>query len=242
MIGILALIFLLASYLAYRHLTNPFRGFVHFKVGWNDLYLDPRIVAGMEGPEKASPGKRVEFLSFPLGNATCTVGFDNGASDDPTFVVQQVSGPDSKRSRTAPLPGEHMYVTAEGEFHIENRINQCFLHKRKYEFQGEEFSELVQPFYLINRNTRVSSDLSMYEQKGNQGRVIAKVPKGGTVRVLLRENSFERDNYLVATEHGLVGWVVSTCGSYRRNSGPLDLGSLIPEPGDPLRILVFEGD
>jgi hypothetical protein len=243
--------------LAYWHFTNPFRGYVRFKVGWNDLYLDPLIVAGMDRPQKAMPeifhnilvfinplwaARPPESLDFPLGNATCKVGFDNGPSDDPSFWVKQVSGSDSIRSRAAFLPGEKMYVSAKGEFHVENRNGQCFLHKRKYEFRDGEFCELAQPFYLINRNTRTSSDLLMYEHKGNQGRVMAKVPKGSSVRVLLKENSLGEDNYLVANGHGLVGWVVSTCGSNPHNSGPLDLGSLFPTPGDPLSILVFEGD
>ena len=114
-------------------------------------------------------------------------------------------------------------------------MNDIYTTYKKYKLSKGKIREIKQPFYKILRECKTSALTKIYSQKHRKGHLIASIPKGKMVKVLLADISdaqgrkTEEREYLVETSFGLVGWVTSKAGH----------NTLI---GKPLSCLIFNGD
>jgi hypothetical protein len=218
--------------------VESFKNYVSYKLGWNLVLLDPEIVPKAKITYKSgSKEKNISNITFPLGKQTVSISFDPGPSEDPTFIITF-----DKTERQ--LGGEKLYVSSDGFFYLVKQSNEYFKKRLKYRISVGNLKEIRQPLYLIDMKCETSTSLLMFENKCNQGNLVAKLPQNTTVHILAIDNAPNNcppgiipdneigdpiNNYLVTTPFGLVGWVVST-------------GGYLVRPGKPLGCLRFHGD
>ncbi len=217
------------SLLAKQPEPDSFKDYISFKLGSNLLFLDPEL--------SRTAKKTDDMISFKFGKSIMTVSFNPGPSEDPAFDIKY-----NKIYET--LDGQKLYISSSGSLYIVNDMNLCFERRLKYIISNDKLTEIKQPYYLVNKECEASTTLQMFEMKCNQGKLIAQLPKGSTLRILLmedirdscpsiviegKESTDQVNNYLVTTPFGLVGWVSSSCGYYDR-------------PGIPLGCLRLTGD
>ncbi|CAA6825260.1 MAG: Unknown protein [uncultured Sulfurovum sp.] len=155
---------------------------------------------------------------------------DPGASDDFSFVFNH-------KGKERMIAGESVFISQSGTIYISNRMNENYEVKRKFQITKSGVKELKQAFLSVNMDCETSALATLYTEQGGKGTIVAKIPKGKKVKVLV--NAFtahnseletdESKNYLVQTSFGLVGWVRSSAG-------------YMQEKGKPLGCLMYEGD
>lgn len=194
----------------------------------NFLFLAPELSA-RAGVFKSSPEQDGFSVKFQIDRAEFVVSFDGGASEDPGFLVES-----SKMRESAVLGGETLYISSSGRFYSVTRSNEDFEVRRKYVVRNGVLEEVRQPFYSVNMDCTASEDTRLFQMECDGGEEVARVPKGGTVRVLARstKNGCQKEGgqYLVLTSFGLVGWVTSTAGYLHFSEGK------------PLSCLNYHGD
>jgi hypothetical protein len=219
-----------------QDVPDSFKDYVSYRLEWNTLLLAPELARKAEITYAPSSTEVVTSVSFPLAGSTVTVSFDPGPSDDPAFVI---NFGDSEEY----LGGEKLYISSSGLLYLVRKSNELFEKRLKLSLSDGTLEEVPQPFYRVDQLCETSTPLRMYDGRCSQGNLIATLPKGATVRVLLMENAKgcpanvvpdnelqdPVNNYLVATPFGLVGWVASSGGDITR-------------PGKPLGCLQFFGD
>jgi hypothetical protein len=203
-----------------------------YRPGWfanSFLFLSPELAKKAE-VSRESP-KSDMSVRFPLKNRHLTINYDGGASHDPGFSISFESSKDP-----IIIGGEILYVSPAGSFYVVTRSNENFEVKRKFMLSENSLIEIRQPYYYVNDVCKTSSNLVMYEKICEKGDIVAKIPEGEDITILLnamdtkceKTSDLSEGQYLVATSFGLVGWVVSTHGY---------LG-----PGKPLSCLSYLGD
>jgi hypothetical protein len=168
-------------------------------------------------------------INFELGNSSVSISFKPDPDDNPAFLIKI-------NSDVTPLHGEKLYVSSAGHLYLSNEFNAFIEKKLKYTISDGKLKEVRQPFYFIDMNCETSAPLLIYENKCNQGNLIARIPRKSFVRILAVENvpsncrkNIIPDNkvgdsinsYLVSTPFGLVGWAVSSSGYLERPGNPL---------------------
>ncbi len=237
---LLVLLFTVCPLLSFAGQTDvdSFKKYVSYKLGSNLLLLSPEIARKAKITyESSSTGKDISSISFQLAQQKIAISFDPGPSEDPMFVINL----DNTEKR---LGGNKLYVSPAGFFYLVKQSNEYFEKRLKYSISDGNLKEIRQPLYLIDMQCETSTALLMYENKCNQGNLVAMLPQNTTVRILAIDNAPNScpfdiipDNeihdpintYLVSTPFGLVGWVVST-------------GGYLTRPGKPLGCLRFHGD
>jgi hypothetical protein len=215
-----------------------FKNYIKYKIGDNVLYLAPELSKNAKiMKDTMNPIEGSVEVKFVINKNKVHIRFSPGESDDQTFVV---SYNDQKKY----LEGEELYISSNGTFYLIRETNEDFKKRLKLIFQDDQLIEVAQPFYLVDLKCEASTDFRIYDKKCNSGEVIATIPKGTTVNILLVENDSVGcsdkiikgntnldpvKNYLVATPFGLVGWVASSTGYLSR-------------PGNPLSCITFHGD
>ena len=85
--------------------------------------------------------------------------------------------------------------------------------RRKFEFSNGKFVEVEQPYYYVGLKSRTLNTINIYQTKDCQ-KLIATLPKDYEIEILLTENPFTPELYLVRTSFGLVGWAKLKAGQY----------------------------
>lgn len=205
----------------------------------NTLFLAPDLSAKATPVESETKGVYSE-VRFEVDGSTFRISFDPGPSEDPSFVIES-----ERLENRALINGTILYVSSSGAFYSVGRINELFETRRKFTLRQMQLEEVTQPFLLVGKTCSTTGPAEVYSDRCDQGRLIATLPKGMSVHVLLMENgpsACPRDpvpgeedvgdpvfDFLVSTPFGLVGWVSSTCGHLAR-------------PGYPLGCIRFLGD
>ncbi len=125
--------------------------------------------------------------------------FSPGPSIDPTFYVLN-----SNNKIVLEFMGEEMCVKSSGIIYASGNINHMFMVHEKYKIEGEKIVKVEQPFMYVGIKNKLKKNIKLYSKPNKGGTVIATLPKGYEVEVLL---SSDDNNYLVKTTFGLVGWM-----------------------------------
>ncbi|NWK55966.1 hypothetical protein HW115_10105 [Verrucomicrobiaceae bacterium N1E253] len=127
--------------------------------------------------------------------------FNNGQSDDPTFVISPVKNPKQSSSFTATT----LHIPGNGHLYFERTMNSYLpVEKGKIVRTEDGFEEQQQPFYAINLKTKTLKPVQLYGDEACT-KVIAKLGIGAKVTALVaRPNS---PHILVQTPFGLTGWI-----------------------------------
>jgi hypothetical protein len=127
------------------------------------------------------------------------IDFDPGPSVDPEIVVTRVGS----KEPAGYVPGLNFYIPGTGAIYATGHTNTNFDVRRKYVLQGNKLVESKQPFYWVGLESKAKKDLVLYSGK-DQKEVVARLPKGSAVTVVLNEGE---SWYLLKTPFGLVGWL-----------------------------------
>lgn len=141
-----------------------------------------------------------------------TIDCDSGPSDDPSCTFQQETTTGLKLIRQ--ITGQGFVMPGNGAVYVFGRADKMFDQRHKFEWQSGKLQETQQPFYYVGLESTALQALQLLEKPGS-GKLIASIPKGAKVTVLLNQFAPESadapasENYLVKTEFGLVGWIKS---------------------------------
>lgn len=193
-----------------------FQGYVPYAIAYepgfgrgNILFLSPELSASAE-LFRTTPKQKNYDVRFSIGRTLFTIKYDDGPSSDPGFLISSAA-----LGKATILRGKILYVSTPGSFYVTARTNEDYMVNRKYVIQNKALSEIRQAFYLVDLQCTTSDLLVIYEKKCGKGNIVAKIPKGMSVRVLLNDiesSCSEGEQYLVSTAFGLVGWVSSEAG------------------------------
>ena len=131
------------------------------------------------------------------GGTSYFIDFDPGPSADPSFVItEQKSG-----KVLGSIVGESLVVPGNGFIYAEGRANRMHLEHLKYAVRDGKLVEVEQPFSYVGLQSKAKVALKLMAKKDG-GEVIANIPAGDAVEVVLRDGEY----LLVKTRFGLVGW------------------------------------
>jgi hypothetical protein len=131
------------------------------------------------------------------------VEYSQGPSVDPSFSIYQ-EGQDSDKAIFG-IAATTLIIPGNGSIYAAGHTNNMFNKRRKFVFKKGKIVEVSQPFLYVGLDTKVNKDVTIYSTPGptpDGYDVVAHIPKGSKVSVLLNKN----DYYLLATPFGLVGW------------------------------------
>jgi hypothetical protein len=181
-----------------------------------------------------------ELLQVECGKQSVVIGFSNGPSEDPNFEILVRKG---KKTFSKNIATESIAMSSACQFYASGNTDNSFNMRQKFTITENEIQEIEQPFYLVDRTCKTSTATVLTTERCGKGRVVANLPKGSEVHILISEwfKNDEHDqkisncesgkeNYLVSTPFGLVGWVENVRGDIYEN------------PGKPLSCIVFNGD
>ncbi|CAA6821185.1 MAG: Unknown protein [uncultured Sulfurovum sp.] len=194
------------------------------------VFISPKLTKEMKIKEIKDKNAYapVKTMFLTIKGEALQLSIDPGASDDFSFVFKY-------KGKETMIAGESVFVSQSGTIYISNRTNQDYEVKRKFQITKSGVKELKQAFLSVNMECETSALATLYSQQGGKGSIVAKIPKGKKVKVLL--NAFtavesemnDSKDYLVQTSFGLVGWVRSSAG-------------YMQQKGKPLGCLMYEGD
>lgn len=127
------------------------------------------------------------------------IDYDPGPNVDPEIAVTRVGSAEP----AGYVSGLNFYIPGTGAIYASGHTNNNFDTRRKYVLQGDRLVEVKQPFYWVGLESKAKKDLVLYSAK-DQKEVVAQLPKGSAVTVVLNEGE---DWYLLKTPFGLVGWL-----------------------------------
>ena len=174
-----------------------------------------------------------DIVDFRLGGIRFSVSFDPGPSEDPSYVVIVGEEAEEHNPKNRPsISGRRLFFSESGNMYADGAVNTCFNVRRKYIVSGKKIKEVKQPYYLVDLPCQLSADLVMTSRPCGQGDVVATLPKGTTVHVLLTlshdfpgpcgEIEARHLAFLVRTPFGLVGWAQTREGHLTTPGSPLD--------------------
>ena len=157
---------------------------------------------------------------------TVCVGFDEGPSDDPTFVLLPRAACGKPLGTMEPLleiGATTLIIPGNGFVYATGHTNNYVDARRKFELSGGKLREVKQPFYAVGGGPRrvqrtplMDEDdpvqpIILRSERRDDAPVVATVPAGGEVEVLLSDGP-DTGWFLVRTAVGLVGWYHSPSG------------------------------
>jgi len=137
--------------------------------------------------------------------------FSPGPSADPQFAIF-----DKNNNLLWGENGEEMCINSNGVIYLSGNANRMFNQRTKWQLSNGKVSEVKQPFYYVNVKGKLLKPVKLYSQKGNKGDVVATLPVGYEIEILLGEPELVTDggesyvqirNYLARSAFGLVGWL-----------------------------------
>jgi hypothetical protein len=135
------------------------------------------------------------------------VEYNEGPSADPGFIFYRVAN-DSLLPLCYKINGLNLFVPGNGFLYIDGHTDDMFNRRRKYVVSRDSIKEVPQPFYYVGLDSKTKEEIRLYADSTNT-QVVATVPKGSTVHVLLNKG----EDYLIKTEFGLIGWLRIEDGS-----------------------------
>lgn len=137
--------------------------------------------------------------------------YSPGPSADPQFIIS-----DKNNQLIWSEFSEELCVNSNGIIYLSGNLNKMFNQRKKLQFSNGKVREVKQPYYYVDVRGKLLKPIKLYSQKENRGELIATLPIGYEIEVLLAdanvqmsEYGYEEEitNYLVRTAFGLVGWL-----------------------------------
>ncbi|NLX67361.1 MAG: hypothetical protein GXZ19_11470 [Bacteroidales bacterium] len=137
--------------------------------------------------------------------------YAEGPSADPAFAIT-----DRDNNLLWSEFAEEMCINTAGVIYLSGNMNKMFNQRMKFQFKSGKVTELKQPYYFVDVKGKLLKPVKLYSGKENQGELIATLPVGYEIEILLAEADppFDEDgyqeqmtNYLARTAFGLVGWL-----------------------------------
>ena len=204
---------------------ESFKDYKKYTLDDNTIFLSPKLTKGLKIKDikKADYDKDIDVpiktMFFKINGKKVELRIDPGASEDYSFVFKY-------NGKETQIAGDLFYLSQSGTIYIPNRMNENYEVKRKFKITKNGIKEVKQAFLSVNLECKTSALATLYSKQGEKGNVVAKIPKGRIVKVLV--NSFsthntedKSKNYLVQTSFGLVGWVRSSAGYMQQKGKPL---------------------
>jgi len=197
------------------------------------LYLSPKLSknAKIVNNIKDFDDESKKAIEIKIGTQKIKVSFSIGQSDDPAFIFRFKN---LKDYITIDCDTK-LFVSKSGFIYVINGSNTLYTSYKKYKLSKNEITEVKQAFYKISKTCKTSTLAKLYSKKCQKGTLVASIPKGRKVQILLadtKDSCSQWSNlreYLVETSFGLVGWVTSSEG-------------YSPRVGKPLSCLMYQGD
>ncbi len=135
--------------------------------------------------------------------------FTPGPSVDPVFIIT-----DKNNNPIWAEGGEEMCINSNGIIYLSGNMNKMFNQRMKLRFEKGKVTEVKQPFYYVDVKGKLLKPVKLYSQKNNRGELVATLPVGYEIEILLAEPETDSEkamiNYLARTAFGLVGWLQLT--------------------------------
>lgn len=135
--------------------------------------------------------------------------FTPGPSVDPLFSIT-----DKNNNPIWDKGAEELCINSSGIIYLSGNINKMFNQRMKLQFANGKVTEVKQPFYYVEVKGKLLKPVKLYSQKNNQGELVATLPVGYEIEILLAEPETDPErpmmNYLARTAFGLVGWLQLT--------------------------------
>jgi hypothetical protein len=125
------------------------------------------------------------------------IDFDSGPSADPSFVITE----EKTGVVLGSIGGESIIIPGNGFIYVSGRANRLHQEQAKYTIRDGKLVEIVQPFAYVGLKSKAKVPLKLLAKK-DEGEVIANVPAGDAVEVVLRDG----EHLLIKTNFGLLGW------------------------------------
>ena len=131
-----------------------------------------------------------------------TLRYDDGPSCDPTFTLWR-KGADEPIGE---FGGDQVVIPGNGFLYVIRRSNRSFEGREKWAIHKGQLVEITQSHYYVGVTTATLKPATLLQQPETGATVIANVPKGEKVLVVVQQTVDGRDWYLVRTRFGLLGW------------------------------------
>lgn len=144
-------------------------------------------------------------------NEYVNILYSPGPSIDPEFQITDKNG---KPIWTE--AAEEMCINSAGVIYTSGNMNKMFNQRMKFQLSEGKVTEVKQPFYYVDVKGKLLKPIKLYSQKNNRGELVATLPVGYEIEVLLADTETGKDeygepkpmiNYLARTAFGLVGWL-----------------------------------
>ncbi len=178
------------------------------------VYLAPELAAKARAVATGWSG--LYAIRLEIGGKVYLLHYDDGESDDPTFIVESPAW-----GQEVYLYGEKLFVSAGGNFYLTTRNGNAYNLRQKYALTDTGLKEVQQSFYLVDMTCPTTGFTQLYQSPCGGGKKVAAVPAGSQVRVLLQDpnSTCDQPQYLVKTSFGLLGWVGSSAGHLDYSEG-----------------------
>lgn len=233
------------AYALDKNPSTQFRSYRSIEINDHPLLVDPKLQYRMIKNEPIyekdfGPMFGEELIQIECGKYSINIGYSDGHSGDPNYEIVATIG---KHKFMRNIVADNLAVSSTCMFYAGGETDKTFDMRQKFIITAKGIEETVQAFYLVDKACKTSAATILTSEQCGKGSVVAHLPKGAEVRVLLSEwyktdefgtkeaNCSDRnDSYLVSTPFGLVGWVQTT------------RGSIGYKPGVPLGCIIFNGD
>jgi hypothetical protein len=132
------------------------------------------------------------------------------SSDSEYYVCYNTSSgfiifKDSPDNRISFVNASKLVVPGNGFIYSEGRHGSSFPVRRKLKLVEDDLIEINQPFYYVGIKSKTLKTIKIYQERDLMN-LIATLPKNYEIEVLLCDDDYESDLYLVRTSFGLTGW------------------------------------
>ncbi|MEO0897183.1 MAG: hypothetical protein AAFY71_12335 [Bacteroidota bacterium] len=185
--------------LTYKNLGYPSYTFGYMPSNFNLEYKK----LGLDSP--IPDGEVTKLGSYQASSSTTlTLYFTTGASDDPELFMFDQNG-----KRIFSVGGEGFHFKGR-ILYVSGSSNHMFDQRRKFVYKDGTYKEVPQPYYYVGKKGKLKRAIKLYETKAMKN-VVATLPKGYDIEIVMAEFEGEeympKDQYLVKTKFGLVGWI-----------------------------------
>jgi hypothetical protein len=193
------------SFKGYKKVELPYHTGVTSR---GELFLAPTI--NFIEKKLLDQGFEIDGVTFRLNSYNFEVICVPGPAENVTFQIQVFRKNDKL---TGQFSAERLFISSTGNFYTESIFGYLFPVNKKFKIRGNEIVEIKQPYYSVNLDCSVNEKLIITSEKCSKDKVLAVIPKGMQIHVLLAENPDFHEacnggkNYLVRTSFGLVGWI-----------------------------------
>jgi hypothetical protein len=175
--------------------------------GPRSVHFDPALAQPRdefeEIPDHPAGGYRTVLSGrLAAGGTVHTLRYDDGPSCDPTFSLWPEGGDEP----IGEFGGDHVVIPGNGFLYVIRRSNRSFEGREKWAIHKGALVEIAQSHYYVGVTTTTLKPVVLLQQPEAGSTVIARVPRGEKVLVVVQQTVDGRDWYQVRTGFGLLGW------------------------------------